>query len=280
MIVDDKAPTASDGLPARSTGLWVHDKNFYVDRYLSIFTRGVGKKWKGKLAYVDLFSGYGRNVIRQNQEEVDGSPLLALKNEFAKYVFVDLPEVLTVLDQRLRQHAKRARMELVAGDCNKVIDKVLAALPANHLTLAFIDPPGVQIRFDTISRLVRNRKVDLLMTIQFGMAIRMNLPQYARAEQAALTDFLGTDKWREDYREGGSISQIGRRILERYMQQLRGLGYKTVRDREIEVYSDQRNLFLYVIVLASRHPLGADYWRKTTALSPSGQRRLPLQFEE
>lgn len=281
MPEEDKSTRASDGLAARLTGPWVYDKNHYVDRYFDIFTRRVGRKWRGNLAYVDLFAGYGRNLVRETNQEVDGSPLLALKHAFAKYVFVDLPDVLRVLDRRLAKHTKRDLVELVPGNCNAVVDKVLAAVPRNYLTLAFIDPTGTQIRFETIRRLVHNRKVDLLMTIQFGMAIRMNLPQYARAERAALTEFLGTSKWREDYSEPGSISQIGRRVLDRYVSQLGSLGYSTVRDREIEVRSDQKNLFLYVIVLASRHPLGAKYWRAATALSRSGQRRLSgLVFEE
>lgn len=60
---------ASDGLPARPTGAWVHDKKYYLERYLSIFTKGVGRKWNGKLCYVDLFSGPGRSVIRQSVED-------------------------------------------------------------------------------------------------------------------------------------------------------------------------------------------------------------------
>ncbi len=35
--------------------------------------------------------------------------------------------------------------------------------------------------FSTIERLVHNRKVDMLMTIQLGMGIRLNLPQYIQS---------------------------------------------------------------------------------------------------
>ena len=256
------------------------DKKHYLERYLDIFSRGVARKWAGKLAYVDLFSGPGRSVIRGSGEEVAGSPLLSLKYNFARYVFVDVPEVLSSLKQRLNHHPKLSRITLIEGDCNVVIDKVLKALPPDHLTLAFIDPTGLQIQFCTIQRLVHNRKVDLLMTIQFGMGIRMNLPLYAKAEGTALSDFLGNTGWREDVKAGGSQSQIARRILIRYMQQLRDIGYRTVRDREIDIRSAQSNLLLYFMVLASRHPLGEQFWRKTTQIGPSGQRLLNLPSEE
>lgn len=267
---------ASDNLPARPTGPWVHEKKFYLERYLRIFSRGVGRKWNGKLSYIDLFSGPGRSVIRGTNEEVAGSPLVALDCEFARYVFVDSAEVLATLERRLKDHPKLKKVSLVEGDCNKVIEKVLKESPADHLTLAFVDPTGLQIQFQTIQRLVKNRKVDLLMTIQFGMGITMNLKQYSRSEGETLTAFLGSTAWRDDFRAGGTPSRIGHRILDRYMRQLQNLGYETVGNREIPVHTDS-NLLLYFIVLASRHPRGRDLWRKTTQIQPSGQRLLNLE---
>src|SRR5205807_1792249 len=138
------------------------------------------EKWSGRLCYVDLFSGPGRSIVRSSGEDVDGSPLLSLKYQFGSYVFVDKPDVLAVLEKRISSHPKRPQITLIEGDCNIVISRILNVLPAGHLTLAFIDPTGLQIKFSTIERLVHNRSVDLLMTIQFGMGIRMNLPLYTR----------------------------------------------------------------------------------------------------
>jgi len=280
LVQPEPLATASDGLPARATGPWVLDKKHYLERYLDIFSRGVRRKWAGKLSYVDLFSGPGRSIIRGSQEDIEGSPLVSLKYNFAHYVFVDIPEVLSSLRQRLSGHPRFSQVTLIEGDCNAVIDEVLRALPSNHLTLAFIDPTGLQIQFRTIQRLVHNRKVDMLMTIQFGMGIRMNLPLYAQTEGTALSDFLGNAGWRDDFHSGGSPSQIARRVLNRYVQQLKDLGYSTVQDREIEIRTDESNLLLYFMVLASRHPLGKDFWRKATQIGPSGQRLLNLPPEE
>src|ERR1700693_3897503 len=137
MTQPEPCALASDGLPARPTGPWVHEKKFYLERYLSIFTRGVSRKWDGKLCYVDLFSGPGRSIIRTTGEEVDGSPLVALKEELAHYVFVDVPEVLDTLRRRIEGHPKAGIISLIEGDCNKVIAGVLRASPPDHLTLAF-----------------------------------------------------------------------------------------------------------------------------------------------
>jgi three-Cys-motif partner protein len=236
-------------------------------------THGVGRKWQGKLAFVDLFSGPGRSIVRGSQEEVDGSPVLALNYEFARYIFVDIPEVLSCLKKRLAGHPKFSQIVFIEGDCNEVIEGVRFASPADHLTLAFIDPTGLQIRFRTIQRLVQNRSVDLLMTLQFGMGIRLNLNQYIKAEGAKLTAFLGNAEWRKDASEGGSASQVLRRIKNRYLHHLRELGYLPVRDREIDIRNDQ-NVLLYFIAFASRHPLGAKFWREAIKIEWTGQRQM------
>jgi three-Cys-motif partner protein len=264
---------ASDGSPARPTGPWVHEKKYYITRYLDIFSRGVGRKWAGQISYVDLFAGPGRSIVRGTSEEVLGSPFWALERGFAHYVFVDVEEVLKTLTSRLVGHVKFKQVKLIPGDCNLVVEQIRTAIPSTHLTLAFIDPTGLHIHFETIRRLVRNRRVDLLMTIQFGMGITMNLRQYLRTEGEALTRFLGTPDWRTDFEAGGAPADVCRRVLSRYKNQLRSLDYQVVEDREIPVRTD-RKVLLYSIVLASRHSRGLDFWLKATEIPWSGQRRL------
>ena len=270
---------ASDELPARATGQWVLEKNYYLCRYLDIMTHGVVRKWNAKLAYIDLFAGPGRSIIRGTEEEVEGSPVLALRYDFAKYVFVDKTEVLSSLKKRLKAHPKFSQIVFVEGDCNDVIDDVRSAAPADHLALAFIDPTGLQIRFRTVRRLVQSRKIDLLMTLQFGMGIKRNLHQYIKAEHATLTAYLGNAEWRDDANAGGSASQVVRRITNRYMHQLRALEYHTFRDHEIEIRNDQ-NVFLYFMAFASRHPLGGKFWREAIKIEFSGQRQMNYQLLE
>lgn len=83
----------SDGLVVKDSGVWAKEKLYYLERYLDIVSVGMKKKWAGKLYYVDLFAGPGKCLIRgTNNEEVDGSPLIALKFNFAKYFFVESDE--------------------------------------------------------------------------------------------------------------------------------------------------------------------------------------------
>lgn len=59
----ENPPIASDGLPARSTGPWVYDKKHYFERYLDIFSRGIGPKWARKICYVDLFKSHEESSV-------------------------------------------------------------------------------------------------------------------------------------------------------------------------------------------------------------------------
>jgi three-Cys-motif partner protein len=74
----------SDGLPIRDSGIWAKEKLHYLEDYLNIFFFGMRKKWPGKLYYIDLFSGPGLCRIRETGEELDGSPLIALRFDFEK----------------------------------------------------------------------------------------------------------------------------------------------------------------------------------------------------
>ena len=165
----------SDGLIARASGAWAKEKLYYLERYLDIVSVGMKKKWAGKLFYVDLFAGPGKCWIRETNEEIDGSPLIALKFNFAKYFFVESDEkCYQALAARVKVRAPEKDVETIHGDCNDVIEKI--ELPSSSLGVAFVDPTGVsQLAFETIGRLALNRKVDLIVNFPEGMGIRMNL---------------------------------------------------------------------------------------------------------
>lgn len=135
----------NDGLIVRDSGSWVEDKLYYLGRYLKIFSVGMKKKWAGRLYYVDLFAGPGRCPIRETQEEIDGSPLVALLGfDFAKYFFFEMDSAcFEALDARAKKRApgKWENVKMIPGDCNETIEK--AGLPSEGLGLAFIDPTGI-----------------------------------------------------------------------------------------------------------------------------------------
>lgn len=175
-------PLGADGLIARDSGLWVKDKLHYLQRYLKIFTVGMKNKWGGRLFYVDLFAGPGKCLIRSTQEEIDGSPLLALNFDFSQYLFFEADsECFEALRARVASRAQNKKVKLIFGDCNETISQT--EIPTTGLGLAFIDPTGFSpLAFDTIHQLTFNRRIDLIINFHDGMGLRRNFHQYTQGE--------------------------------------------------------------------------------------------------
>ncbi len=255
-----------DGLAVRPSGPWIERKYFYLNRYADIFTRGMGKKWsRGGLTYIDLFAGPGRCLIESSGQERDGSPLIALNYEFSKYIFVESDrDNLATLRERCRKSPKFPKIEFIEGDCNAVVRKI----NPTGLSLAFIDPTGIDIHFNTLDALTRNRQLDLLLNVQFNMDIARNFERYLRSEEATKLDlFLGGDFDRKQIR-------VPRDAFILYKQRLKEkLGYSTVEFKDV-VVRNAKNVPMYFLVFASKHPRGLDFWKKITTRDETGQREL------
>lgn len=264
----------SDGQIVRDSGAWAREKLYYLERYLEIFSVGMKAKWAGRLYYVDLFAGPGKCQIRDTREEIDGSPLIALKFNFAKYFFIEADErCYQALVVRAKDRAPEKHVDIVRGDCNGEITNL--KLPASSLGLAFIDPTGVSnLAFETIRKLAAGRKIDLIINFPEGMGIRMNLHQYTDTEKNALNRFMGSAQWQRRERQvSRSFDEICKEIATEYLANLKSLGYLAVNSDWIPVKTDQ-NTLLYYLLFASKNPRGNDFWRKITRIDPYGQRHL------
>jgi len=254
-----------DGLPARQVGIWSAEKLTVVGRYMGIVTNGMSGKWEG-LTHVELFPGPGRCVVEDTGQDIPGSPLLALgtKKPFDKVVCVEAdPVAYEALQARVAAHERGKTVKLILGDCNEVIDEVLAEIPARHLALAFIDPEGVKgFEFATVQRLTE-RNTDFIILFPQNMAVNRNRDKWLAAPPGVtpLDSLLGSN-WRQ-HREPE---------VRQFMERLEGLGY-FVEGSGIN-FSNSRGLRLYYLLFASRSSTGIDFWKKITERPPDAQMRL------
>ncbi len=264
----------NDGLPVRDSGVWAEDKLYYLERYLDIFSVGMQKKWLSNLYYVDLFAGPGRCLIRETRQELDGSPLAALKFNFAKYFFIEADAACyKALDTRIKTRTPEKEVVLIHGDCNEKVHEIKQT--PGSLGLAFIDPTGIsQLSLDTIRELTHDHQIDLIINFPEGMGIRMNLHQYTQGEKTALNRFMGSARWQRRYQQSlTTFDQACREIAQEYLENLQSLGYLAVNSDWIPVRTNQ-NTLLYYLLFASKHPRGNDFWRKIKRINPHGQREL------
>lgn len=251
-----------DGLSVRPSGAWIDKKHFYLRRYMDILTKGMGRKWE--LTYIDLFAGPGRCLIESTGVEKDGSPLLSLDYGFSKYVFVEAnPVDLDALKTRCKNSPKHPNIDFILGDCNRIVEKITPS----GLSLAFIDPTGIDVSFETVRKLTHGRRVDILMNIQLGMDIKRNFERYKKqGDGSDLGVFLGGNvPW--------SDIKTARDAIDLYRQRIKGLGYGAVEFKDVTVRNSQ-SVPMYFLFFASKDPRGLDFWRKITTKDEAGQYEL------
>lgn len=271
---------ADDGLPVRQSGQWAANKLHFWNRYLEITTTAmVGHKaWQAGVCYVDLFAGPGICEVRATGERFPGSPLMAAHTPkpFTRILLCELSKSLSdACVQRLEKSPANGRFEMFAGDCNSQIDAVVAGLPSGSLTLAFLDPTGLHLHFETVTRLATHGPVDLLILFPDAVDILRNVKHvYFDQPESNLDLVLGPDlDWREKYKQFKSREGKDQRKLfvDIYKQQLQRLaGYDYFADEVIRGPSGP----LYRLVYATKHQRGIDFWNKSVKKELSGQTRM------
>jgi three-Cys-motif partner protein len=273
-----------DGLPMRESGPWTAEKLDYLARYINVFETAMRNKFPIR-RYVDLFAGPGKNRVKKSGNVLLGSPLLALTTRFpfTSYFFSDLSaDNAAALGQRCNASSSCPNVEIQIGDCNRLVEGVVNRIKGESrpsLNLAFLDPEGMELKWETVAKLASVGKMDLIIYYPRAGLTRNVQQEFERPGGTAIDEFFGDQRWREIYETSqmtGGADQH-RRFIDYYKSKLRALGYA---ENEIvcePLIRNERNAPLYHLLFASKHPLGYKFWREVTNRDMYGQKRL---FEE
>lgn len=266
---DTEIVTAPDGFPAEVVGVWVREKHDYLCRYLDA-SRGARRKFLGPgragATFADLFCAYGRSNIRDTADFVDGSAVAAWKASqngpapfSAIYVGDLMPECRSVCMERLR--AAGAPAHELSGPAIEAAHELVRGVHPGGLHLVFLDPYNLgQLDFRIIETLSTLDSVDMLIHVS-AMDLQRRLPG-----QVALSD--------EEASEFDSFAPGWRKVIDRHRPQhtvraeLLAYWERGVQKLGMRPFSDRRLISmpggprLYWLMLASRHPLAHELWRK------------------
>lgn len=265
-----------DGFPTRQVGYWSEKKLFFWNRYIEITTSAmVGHpKWPAGLVYVDLFAGPGVCTIKGSNARIPGSPLIAANapKPFEKIILCEKDSrIADACEARVMKTPAGTRCTMFRGDCNETIHDVAALIPDRALTLAFVDPTGLDARFDTIAALSNRGQVDLLILFADAYDVVRNVDLYRQQSNSKLDQVLGPDSgWQTmwDKLDNRCRGNIRRMFIEIYKNQLiRRLGYRKFGEETIKDGATP----LYTLIYASKHERGLDFWDKIATKDPSGQ---------
>ncbi len=276
-----------DRLLMRPSGQWVIEKLDYLYRYIDVFEKSMHNKWLIR-NYIDLLAGPGKNRIRNTNQIILGSPLIALTTQFpfTGYYFVDIdPNNITALKERCNASPLINSIHIETGDCNVIIDKVINQISSTQdqsLNLAFLDPEGLELEWSSVKKLAGIRKMDLVINYPQGGLNRMMTKVYRDTGNNIVDLFFGSQDWRKVYSRFKSQHKSGlhRDLIDLYKSKLQNLGYAEVKGGEETggneplIRNTRRNAPLYRLIFASKNPLGEKFWRSITKRDVYGQRRL------
>jgi three-Cys-motif partner protein len=280
---------ARDGLPARVGGPWTREKLDYVERYATAFMRAMSPhrragRWS-RLVYVDLLAGPGLGIDRDTGAEFDGSPLRALKVEpaFDKLFFGDLRRRNVAALRRRIGEEHMVRVDLLHGDCNELVGKVVKGLTSRTLGLAFVDPEGFEASFKMFEMLA-TRPMDVLFLFPSRIGIGRNLRAFACQPESPMDALWGGREWREfapaKLAAGRPLDvsealELDRPWVARFRAKIGRLGF-THQDEGDPCFKNEKNVPMYHLLFFSKSEAGLAIWRRIKRIEPSGQRGLPL----
>jgi len=228
--------------------------------------------WPAGVIYVDLFAGPGVCTIKGSGRRLPGSPLIAARSPkpFRDILLCEKDDARAdACENRIHRIAPNASVTLFRGDCNEKIRDIARHVPHGALTLAFIDPQGLDVEFDTVGLLAKCGRVDLLILIADAVDFVRNVDRYLADENSELDRFLGADaNWRALGNTEGP--QARRFVATVYENQLRQLGYIKFGHKTIHATKGP----LYRLIFASKHPRGLEFWEKVTRKEAGGQKDL------
>ncbi len=258
----------NDGLYTPIVREWSLEKYQLVGSYCDIFTNGMKFKWD-QLVYIDLFAGAGHATIKESNKTYLNSAFTAMSIPvpFTKYILCEKNEKrFDALSDRVKRDFSHLNVELIKGDSNKNVQKVINAIPPfkrgnTLLPFCFVDPYSLNLNFSTI-RALGSTLMDFLILKALHMDANRNIETYLKDKNTKIADYLGKSNWRELLEEDSSYKKNFVKFLaDQYQEQMYQIGYQKTKYMH-HIRSNQKNLPLYYLAFFSKNPRGIDFFKK------------------
>lgn len=272
-----------DELAVRCVGEWAEQKIYLLYQYFGIFAKGMKNKWK-EINYIEICSGPGRCVVRENGVEIDGTSLAILNHDSAKYItkayFFDYDEnVVKILNERIKiLKISDKKAKAYYGDYNepsKICDKLCETLSSQYsLNLVVIDPTDCSVPFKLIEALTgRLKNIDFIINIATGTDFSRNIPMaFNDINRASKYErFIGSRGFFSDSKnillnKSNNFAALRSNFISMYQENMKKLGYSIFRLSPIKHY--------YYILFSSKNKVAADFWDKAQKTEYDGQLTL------
>lgn len=254
----------------RPWGFWTESKLDMLSSYLRAFT--VASKRAGTTVYLDLFAGQATNINKHTGLPIEGSLLRALQTDPPFTVlrgFELRQDRAASLQTAYQSLAPQRDVAIYPGDVHESLAPALAQLANCNWapTFAFVDPDGVEAKWELLEALARYKgqgktKTEiflLLAAAQIGRVVNDSLDarNLQRAEQQ-VTALFGSDDWRpilRDRRVGVLDAERARDELTNLMRWRleKALHYKYTHSLRL---TNLQGVPIYDMIFATDHEVG------------------------
>lgn len=273
----------------RDGGAWAAEKLEFLRYYLG----GVGHRGGGFMkvtqraggsAYIDLFAGPGQ-VRLPTGAVIDGSPLIAAQAtpSFSRLFWSDADPGNAASLRAHRAGFPDRHIDVLEGDANALIDGILADVSRTQPALAFLDPEGSELAWETVRKISAHKPPPHNKIEQFILfATDTGIVRFFPRDPSKLTCADRLDRmlpdpaaWRGLYalRDRLAAAEFRRRLVGLYVHGMQQLGYRHVPEPRLVCRPDGRPL--YFMVFATDHEAGERIMRSalqkvaTTMRQPS-----------
>ena len=200
---EEKSTTMANEPAATWGGKWTERKlvafEKYVHAYLTIMNK-YRDQYNWKLLYFDGFAGSGTRTATQDELTTykgAAERILSITDRgFDYYYFIDKdPASIAKLESRLSTIINPGKREFRASDANAQVRDMALALQNKKLkALVLLDPFGMQVSWETLTRL-KGTGTDLWILVPTGVIVNRLLDRKGQLTHIErLTSFFGKDE--------------------------------------------------------------------------------------
>lgn len=250
-------------------GYWSEVKLKILEEYSAAYSTILSAQSTIKhVAYIDGFAGAGEHVSEFTGKSVEGSPAIALKQNFSHYHFIDLDKTRT---RQLEELALgNSKVTVHHDDCNKVLlEKIFPTCRYENYcrALCLLDPYNLNPNWSVMETAGKMRSIEIFhnfMIMDGNMNVFCESPdKVSEAQAKRMTDFWGDDTWRKECYapQGGLFNNIieketNEKIVEAYRQRLKKVAKFEYVPEPIPM-KNSKGSTMYYLFFASNNKTGA-----------------------
>jgi three-Cys-motif partner protein len=263
---DERYTLDEQGLLVEKVGPWARDKLKILADYIHASGGARSKYPLHGPAYIDVFCGPGRSLIRDTKELIDGSPIVAFKKANgspAPFASINISDgdadLLTAAEKRL--NALGAPVCAIQGPASSAMPGIVRRLDPDGLHLAFLDPHNLgALSFDLFESLAKLKRIDVIVHVSLS-DLQRNADRYTSEAHDQFDrfapgwrSFVGVDKNQETLRAA---------IIQYWSGKVMELGLP--RAKHCELIKGTQGQRLYWLILLARHRLAHSLWSKISS---------------